>query len=58
MQTYIHGNFPVFEGFNHMQYGIAESAWNRRHLAVDHNRRDTQYDHGYLLFYEIQKNME
>ena len=22
MQTYIHGNFPVFEGFNHMQYQI------------------------------------
>ena len=41
-----------------MHYGIAESAWNRRHLAVDHNRRDTQYDHEYLLFYEIQKNME
>ena len=20
-----------------MHYGIAESAWNRRHLAVDHN---------------------
>ena len=28
------------------------------HLAVNHNRRDTQYDHEYLLFYEIQKNME
>lgn len=41
-----------------MHYGIAESVWNRRHLAVDHNRRDTQYDHEYLLFYEIQKNME
>ena len=24
MQTYIHGNFPVFEGFNHMQYQIRE----------------------------------
>ena len=22
MQTYIHGNFPAFEGFNHMQYQI------------------------------------
>ena len=22
MQTYIYGNFPVFEGFNHMQYQI------------------------------------
>ena len=22
MQTYIHGNFPVFDGFNHMQYQI------------------------------------
>lgn len=22
MQTYIHGNFPVFERFNHMQYQI------------------------------------
>ena len=22
MQTYIHGNFPVFAGFNHMQYQI------------------------------------
>ena len=22
MQTYIHGNFPIFEGFNHMQYQI------------------------------------
>ncbi len=34
MQTYIHGNFPVFEGFNHMQYqiqnpeGFAENARN------------------------------
>ena len=24
MQTYIHGNFPVFEGFNHMQYQIRD----------------------------------
>ena len=24
MQTYIHGNFPVFEGCNHMQYQIRE----------------------------------
>lgn len=24
MQTYIYGNFPVFEGFNHMQYQIQE----------------------------------
>ena len=24
MQTYINGNFPVFEGFNHMQYQIRE----------------------------------
>ena len=25
MQTYIYGNFPVFEGFNHMQYQIRNS---------------------------------
>jgi DNA topoisomerase IA len=25
---------------------------------LEGNRRDTQYDHEYLLFYEIQKNME
>ena len=25
MQTYIYGNFPVFEGFNHMQYQIQKS---------------------------------
>ena len=37
---------------------ITKSAWNGRSLAVDHNGRDTQYDHEYLLFYEIQKNME
>ena len=24
MQTYIYGNFPVFEGFNHMQYQIRD----------------------------------
>ena len=24
MQTYIHGNFPVFEGFNHMQLQIKD----------------------------------
>ena len=24
VRTYIHGNFPVFEGFNHMQYQIRE----------------------------------
>ena len=24
MQTYIHGNFPIFEGFNHMQYQIRD----------------------------------
>ena len=24
MQTYIYGNFPIFEGFNHMQYQIQE----------------------------------
>ena len=24
MQTYIHGNFSVFEGFNHMQYQIRD----------------------------------
>lgn len=24
MQTYIYGNFPVFEGFNHMQYQIQD----------------------------------
>ena len=24
MQTYIHGNFPVFEGCNHMQYQIRD----------------------------------
>lgn len=25
---------------------------------LEGNRRDIQYDHEYLLFYEIQKNME
>ena len=25
MQTYIYGNFPVFNGFNHMQYQIRNS---------------------------------
>ena len=24
MQTYLYGNFPVFEGFNHMQYQICD----------------------------------
>lgn len=24
MQTYTYGNFPVFDGFNHMQYQIKE----------------------------------
>lgn len=43
---------------NHYFYGpagtdITKSAWNGRSLAVDHDGRDTQYDHEYLLFYEI-----
>ena len=34
MQTYIHGNFPVFEGFNHMQYQIREPEGFARMLEM------------------------
>ena len=34
MQTYIHGNFPVFEGFNHMQYQIRDSEGFARMLET------------------------
>lgn len=33
-------------------------AYKREDGYLEGNRRDTQYDHEYLLFYEIQKNME
>ena len=34
MQTYIHGNFPVFEGFNHMQYQIRDPEGFARMLEM------------------------
>ena len=34
MQTYIYGNFPVFEDFNHMQYQIRESEGFARMLET------------------------
>ena len=34
MQTYTHGNFPVFDGFNHMQYQILEPAGFARMLET------------------------
>ena len=34
MQTYIHGNFPVFKGFNHMQYQIRDPEGFARMLEM------------------------
>ena len=44
MQTYIHGNFPVFEGFNHMQYQIQNPKGFARMLEkiIEANRLPVQ----------------
>ena len=34
MQTYVYGNFPVFEGFNHMQYQIRDPEGFARMLTT------------------------